>query len=1371
MKTKVFLKKFNIFIKNRYLKVISIMLIFAILFQFGIIPQQVKAATTGTYAYWDENAASTNWYSMATLPKRTGQNYYLALKTDYPYARIIALYYDKNGNFITGNTTGWCSSSSINFDSFWYNTSVYRVGFEALYSNSADGSSSKEVDSNWYYIDNEKPTVTFNQPSSSWVKSATVTITPSDIGSGIEHTMYRISSDGGNTWGSWSLNGGGGSLTGTFSTTGKYVFQAYSFDYAGNCSETVTSGTYLVDSTPPTVSFSPNSASWSKSVPVTITPSDSQSGVYSYTYYYSTNNGNTWNFIGGQTGNNPTTLSLNVTGNYKFGVNISDNAGNTAEIQSGQYLIDTIAPTLNVIHSTGTWEKSDAFNVTASDSNSGIALQKYAIGTLPSSFFANNGTIFTGSNVNVTQNGTYTFYTKDNAGNETTYTADESNIYTAPKIGRYTQSFSDLNVKSTGMSALFGRIYDSSNTDNGPFGPGWTFSYQGSCKDYQYSYTDANGATQTASMSNLKVVELPDGSKYTFRLENGVYTAYDTRDTLTKNSNGTFTYKTTDKTTYTFNASGYLISIKDKNGNTQTITVDSNGNVTSVKDTAGRTYTVSYSNGKISSITDPMNRTVSYGYTNGYLTSVTDPMGRTSHYSYTNNLLTSETDALSNTTEAVTYDTQNRVTSDTNAAGEKTTYSYDDTANTVTTTDKDGTSTETYDSMNLLSSMTGTDGTVTKYNQYGDTLSSGSETYAYDSNGNLISTTYSDGTKDTCTYDSSGNLTNETKADGTSTSCSYDTNGNLLQKSVTSNATTTTTSYVYNSNGTLNKETDSDGTVTTYTYDSYGDVLTQSSVKGTVTDSATSTYNTIGWTTGTVSTTTDSSNNSSSSTTVTYVYENDGQVVRQTDGSNTTRYVYDGAGRLTQKVNPDEYVSADDGLNKTTPDYTYSDSTVGYKYTYSGGSTTVATETMPNSEVLTYNSDGKVTAVSNPANGAAVSNISYTYDDNDNIKTISENGVQKVSYTYDSSNELTREDNVWQNETITYTYDTNGNIESKTVYPYTTGDLSSVMATSTVPYTYGNTSDTSQLTIYNGKSISYDTNGNMTGCDGWTYTWSGKNLSGSSKTGSTVSYSYNSDGIRTSKTVNGTTTYTLNDNVIKSQTDGTNTISYTYDDESNPLTMTLNGTKYTYEKNAQGDITGLIDSNGNEVVTYSYDSWGKLLNIGGTLASTVGTINPLRYRGYYYDSEAGMYYLQSRYYNPEIGRFISKDDQSYHEDMTGAAANLYAYCNNNPVMNVDTDGNYGRTAAYRYWWGYRIYLSRSKANDLVWHLNRECIIAGAAGTICGFSCNPIGIGVAIGCVVGIVWVQWLVNDINHCNSRRGVIIDITWWLTFNVWRQ
>ena len=134
------------------------------------------------------------------------------------------------------------------------------------------------------------------------------------------------------------------------------------------------------------------------------------------------------------------------------------------------------------------------------------------------------------------------------------------------------------------------------------------------------------------------------------------------------------------------------------------------------------------------------------------------------------------------------------------------------------------------------------------------------------------------------------------------------------------------------------------------------------------------------------------------------------------------------------------------------------------------------------------------------------------------------------------------------------------------------------------------------------------------------------------------------------------------------------TVDYVYDSNGAPVYMTLNGTTYYYQKNLQGDIIGIVDSDNVEVVTYSYDAWGKLLSISGPLASTVGEANHLRYRGYYYDTESGLYYLQSRYYDPEIGRFISKDDPIFHEDETGVAANLYAYCDNNPIMNEDPSG-------------------------------------------------------------------------------------------------
>ena len=242
---------------------------------------------------------------------------------------------------------------------------------------------------------------------------------------------------------------------------------------------------------------------------------------------------------------------------------------------------------------------------------------------------------------------------------------------------------------------------------------------------------------------------------------------------------------------------------------------------------------------------------------------------------------------------------------------------------------------------------------------------------------------------------------------------------------------------------------------------------------------------------------------------------------------------------------------------------------------------------------------------------------------------------------------MTREDSVVQNQSIVYAYDTNGNMTTKTIYPYTTGTL----GTATTTNTYGYSQDgKNQLTSFNGSAITYDSNGNIQTYNGSTYSWKNGQLSGVVNPSDTISYQYNYNNIRTSKIVNGvTTTYTLDgDNNVTSETTGANTINYTYDASGSLVSMTLNGTIYYYEKNLQGDIIGLVDSNNNEVVTYTYDSWGKVLSIGGSLASTVGVDNPYRYRGDRYDTETGMYYLQSRYYNPDFGRFISADDPAYH---------------------------------------------------------------------------------------------------------------------------
>ena len=140
--------------------------------------------------------------------------------------------------------------------------------------------------------------------------------------------------------------------------------------------------------------------------------------------------------------------------------------------------------------------------------------------------------------------------------------------------------------------------------------------------------------------------------------------------------------------------------------------------------------------------------------------------------------------------------------------------------------------------------------------------------------------------------------------------------------------------------------------------------------------------------------------------------------------------------------------------------------------------------------------------------------------------------------------------------------------------------------------------------------------------------------------------------------------------------DGSTTTSklrFSYDANGKVVAVNYNGNYYYYLRNAQSDIVKLIDKTGATVVEYTYDSWGKLLSTSGSLASTLGKNNPFRYRGYVYDEETGFYYLQSRYYNPEVGRFISADVLlSTGQGVLGH--NAYAYCLNNPVNGIDPDG-------------------------------------------------------------------------------------------------
>ena len=175
----------------------------------------------------------------------------------------------------------------------------------------------------------------------------------------------------------------------------------------------------------------------------------------------------------------------------------------------------------------------------------------------------------------------------------------------------------------------------------------------------------------------------------------------------------------------------------------------------------------------------------------------------------------------------------------------------------------------------------------------------------------------------------------------------------------------------------------------------------------------------------------------------------------------------------------------------------------------------------------------------------------------------------------------------------------------------------------------------------------------------------------------TWNFTYNADGLRTKRT-NGTKTYEYiyNGSQLTQMTVDGKTLTFSYDASGTPLSVNYNGTTYYYVTNIQGDITAILNSSGTEVVSYTYDTWGNPLATTGSLADDIGTYNPLRYRGYVYDQETGFYYLQSRYYNPEIGRFINADDVSNlgaEDSIVGL--NIFAYCSNNPANRFDGSGN------------------------------------------------------------------------------------------------
>lgn len=358
--------------------------------------------------------------------------------------------------------------------------------------------------------------------------------------------------------------------------------------------------------------------------------------------------------------------------------------------------------------------------------------------------------------------------------------------------------------------------------------------------------------------------------------------------------------------------------------------------------------------------------------------------------------------------------------------------------------------------------------------------------------------------------------------------------------------------------------------------------------------------------------------------------------IKQND-SNILSYGYDNLNRLSTRT-----------LATTTPFVT--------EYSYLAGKTKGST---------TNDSDLTTTLVHSLLNGNNV--LIYSYDDLGNITSVKNNNVVTESYTYDNLNQLktaTLGNDIWE-----YTYDNGGNILSAKKNGITKKT-----------YIYANSEWTDLLTAYNGETIIYDEIGNpISYRDDMNFTWcEGNRLSTATHGTNSYTYNYNQDGLRVNKVGKDVATdkftyvdfYWLNGKLQGERVDSRYTV-FLYDQNGNPYGFFVKDTTandyYYYVFNAQGDVIGILDSNGTYVVEYTYNPWGEILSITGTLADTIGQQNPLRYRCYYYDNETGLYYVSGRYYDPEIGRFISANNVVSCVGEEILAHNMYAYCFNNPV--------------------------------------------------------------------------------------------------------
>lgn len=842
--------------------------------------------------------------------------------------------------------------------------------------------------------------------------------------------------------------------------------------------------------------------------------------------------------------------------------------------------------------------------------------------------------------------------------------------------------------------------------------------------NYTYEYDDLGRATAVTDREGNTTYLVYDNCgnviEETDSLGNKVKYTYDSRGNLL-----TETDSKGNTTTFKYNGNGMLVEVTDSSGKKTTYEYDGEDRQTKITDSEGNVSEIKYdAAGQAIEVKDASGNKISYEYDdNGLLLSEKLPNGGVTEYTYyKNGNVKTATDAAGNTS-SYKYDVLWRVSSIVDAKGKSTSYTYDVSGNILTETDRlNNTVTNTYDNNGYLVAVTDARGNKTGYT-YDDNGNLASVTdayenitkYKYDKEDRLVEVTNAKGDSKKFVYDTAGRMIEAVDELGNSIKMKYDENGNVTKIKDAYDVTVTTTEYDNMNNPKV--ITDALGNKVTSNYDSLGRLV---EVVDQLNRSTKYTYDAMNRLTKVV----DPLEGESSQT-----YDNEGNLKSYTDpNGNTTSYVYDVAGRLVSETTAigskrtygygamnllETFTNGREQITTYNYDaegqvesFTDQVGTVEYTYGENGNVLTVTDEkgtitreydklnritkyTDFNGNVVEYSYDalGNLVALTYP--GGKI--VRYEYDAASNLKSVIDWNERTTEYEYDKNSRLIKTTNA--NGTIqTYTYDAAGQVlQQKDVdasgnvinqYDYTYDAIGNVTVEESTyeaqPYLVTNAVMTydsgNRLLTYNGQTVKYDADGNMTygPLNGqmveYTYDCRNRLISAGNTT-----YEYDAENNRTAVVEDGKRTeYIIDPNaylsklLIQKDAEGKETY-FIYG-------MGLIGQEdedgyKTYHFDRRGSTTAITDENGVVTDRFDYGPYGELVNHAGD------TDTPFLYNGRdgVMTDNNGLYYMRARYYNPEIKRFINQDILAGSIN-DGRTLNRYAYVNGNPVSLTDPFG-------------------------------------------------------------------------------------------------